>query len=82
MRTSIMNLAAALTGKYSVTKLLLILLAAWASLQGCATMTEAEREQLAYNLNEARRPAAHYLRNGMGVLRSVRMNFAASFSSD
>jgi len=32
----------------------LVLLATLVSLQGCATLTEEEREQIAYDLNEAR----------------------------
>lgn len=54
MRTSIMNVTAAITGKYFAAKSALVLLAALAGVQGCATLTEAEREQLAYNFNEAR----------------------------
>ena len=48
------NLKATLILKFSVTKLLLVLFASLASLQGCVTLTEEEREQLAYDLNEAR----------------------------
>jgi uncharacterized protein YceK len=33
---------------------ILVLLATLVSLQGCATLTEEEREQIAYDLNEAR----------------------------
>jgi hypothetical protein len=32
----------------------IVLLATLVSLQGCATLTEEEREQIAYDLNEAR----------------------------
>ena len=38
----------------NTTQRIFVLLAKLAGLQGCATLTEEEREQIAYDLNEAR----------------------------
>jgi hypothetical protein len=38
----------------NTTQRIFVLLAMLAGLQGCATLTEEEREQIAYDLNEAR----------------------------
>jgi hypothetical protein len=42
------------TTKYALSWLTIFLLATLAGPQGCATLTEEEREQIEYNLNEAR----------------------------